>query len=895
MNVHNLDNIFKPKRIALIGVSTNPNSVSGKVLTNLVGGGFRGVVYPINPDFEAVLGISCFPSLESLPHIPELGVICTAADEVPGWVRKCGEAGIRGIIIISAGFKEAGEEGKKLEEQIKLERAKFEGMRIIGPNCLGIIVPSLNLNVSFAPDMPKKGNIAFISQSGALCTSVLDWAKEEKIGFSNFVSIGNTVDVDYGHLIDYFGEDEQTRSILLYIESITNARKFMTASRAFARTKPIIVYKAGRFPESAAVAASHTGAMASEDDVYDAAFQRIGLARVYDIGEIFDCAELIGRNKIPRGANLGIVTNAGGPGVMATDALIAANGSLAELSDETMKQLNENLPAMWSHGNPVDVLGDARSKRLVKAVKIVLDDKNVDAVLVILTPQAMTNPTAAAKAIGELQEKTRKPILASWLGGYYMKEGVQTLNDYEIASYKTPEQAVRAFMILVAYARNLETLYETPRDIPVNFSLNRKRIRAEFEAIANQNIDTLSEESSKKLLDAYDIPVTMPLPAVNVEESIRVSRKIGYPVVFKILSPDITHKTDVGGVELNIQNDKQAAIAFDKVISRVKGKMPKAYIDGVTVQPMIQMKDSTELILGIKKDAIFGTVILVGAGGITAELFADRSLGFPPLNERLARRMLEELKIWPLLKGYRGKASINLDKLIELMIRISYLAADYPEISELDINPLLVSNQEAIALDARIVIDNSLKRKKVEKYSHLALKPYPEEYVKKVNLPDETEILLRPIKPEDEPLWLEMLGSCSRDSIYSRFRYFFQWESHEVATRYCYIDYDREIAIVAEMEKEGNRKLVGVGRLVADPDHEVVEYAILIIDEWQNKDLGNILTDYCLEIAGKWGLKKIMAQTTKDNHRMISVFKKRGFEIKPDKSTNIVEVIKEIN
>ena len=895
MNVHNLDNIFKPKRIALIGVSTNPNSVSGKVLANIIGGGFRGVVYPINPNFEAVLGISCFPNLESLPHIPELGVICAAAEEVPGWVRKCGEAGICGIIIISAGFKETGEEGKLLEDQIKLERAKFEGMRIIGPNCLGIIVPSLNLNVSFAPDMPKKGNIAFISQSGALCTSVLDWAKEEKIGFSNFVSIGNTVDVDYGHLIDYFGEDEQTKSILLYIESITNARKFMTASRAFARTKPIIAYKAGRFPESAAVAASHTGAMAAEDDVYNAAFQRIGLARVYDIGEIFDCAELIGRNKIPQGAHLGIVTNAGGPGVMATDALIAAKGSLAELSNETMEQLNQNLPAMWSHRNPVDVLGDARSKRLAKAVKIVLDDKKVDAVLVILTPQAMTNPTKAAIAIGELQEKTQKPILASWLGGYRMKEGVQILSDCGVATYKTPEQAVRAFMTLVAYARNLEALYETPRDIPVNFSLNRKRIRTEFEAIANQNIDILSEVTSKKLLHAYDIPVSMPIRATKMEEVVKVSRKIGYPVVFKILSPDISHKTDVGGVELNIQNDEQAVTAFEKVNSSVKEKMPQAYIDGVTVQPMIQMKDSIELILGIKKDKIFGTVILVGAGGITAELFADRSLGFPPLNERLARLMLEELKIWPLLKGYRGKASINLDKLIELMIRLSYLAADYPEISELDINPLLVSNQEAIALDARIVFDNSLRKKKIEKYSHLALKPYPEEYVKKVNLADGTEILLRPIKPEDEPLWLEMLGSCSRDSIYSRFRYFFHWESHEVATRYCYIDYDREIAIVAEVKEEGYRKLVGVGRLIADPDHETVEYAILIIDKWQNKDLGNILTDYCLEIAHKWGLKKIVAQTTSDNYRMVSVFQKRGFEIKPDPTTSIIDVEKIIN
>ncbi len=895
MNVHNLDNIFKPKRIALIGVSKNPNSVSGKVLTNLVGSGFRGVVYPINPNSEAVLGIACYPDLNSLPHTPELAVICTAAAEVPEWVKNAGEVGIRGIIIMSAGFKEVGEEGKKLEEQIKREKEKFVGMRIIGPNCLGIIVPKLKLNVSFAPDLPKKGNIAFISQSGALCTSVLDWAMEEKIGFSNFVSIGNTVDIDFGHLIDYFGEDEDTKSILLYIESIADARKFITASRAFARTKPIIAYKAGRFPESAAVAASHTGALAAEDDVYNAAFQRIGLARVLEIGEIFDCAELIGRNKIPKGSKLGIVTNAGGPGVMATDALIAENGVLAKLSDKTMQQLNLKLPPMWSHGNPVDVLGDARSKRLAKAVKIVLEDKNVDAVLVILTPQAMTNPTSAAKAIGELQEKSRKPILTSWLGGYHMNEGIRILNQCGIPSYKTPEQAVRAFMTLVAYAKNLEMLYETPKDIPVDFTLDRKRIRDEFNEIIAQNIQILSESASKKILAAYGIPVSQPQKAVNVEEAVKISKNIGFPVVFKILSPQITHKSDSGGVELNIQNEKQAHISFKKITQRVAENEPNAQIQGVTVQPMIKMKDPVELILGIKKDAVFGTVILVGAGGVTAELFADRTIGFPPLNERLARRMLEELKIWPLLKGYRGKSAIDLDKLIEIIIRLSYLAADYPEIAELDINPLLVSSENAIALDARIVIDKSVKNQEIEKFSHLALKPYPEEYVKKVKLPDETPVLLRPIKPEDEPLWLEMLGSCSQDSIYSRFRYFFHWESHEVATRYCYIDYNREIAIVAEVVEAGKRKLVGVGRLIADPDYETVEYAILIIDAWQNRELGNLITDYCMEISQKWGVKKIVAQTTSDNHRMIAVFQKRDFEIKFDKHDSIVEVEKIIN
>jgi len=894
VNVHNLNCIFKPKRIALIGVSSNPNSVSGKVLTNIAGSGFKGVVYPISADYEAVMAMPCFPDLAGLPKTPDLAVICTGAKQVPEWVRKCGEAGINGIIIMSSGFKETGEEGKKLEDQIKAERSKFKNMRIIGPNCLGIIVPELDLNVSFANDTPQKGSIAFISQSGALCTSVLDWAKDEKIGFSSFVSIGNTIDVDYGHLIDYFGEDESTRSIILYIESVTNVRKFMTAARAFARSKPIIVYKAGRFPESAAVAASHTGALASEDYVYDAAFRRTGLARVYDIGEIFDCAELIARNKIPKGSRLAIVTNAGGPGVMATDALIASKGKLAKLSEETMAVLNENLPEQWSHGNPVDVLGDARSKRVAKAVKAVLDDKNVDAVLVILTPQAMTNPINTAKAVGELQEATKKPILASWLGGKNMSEGVRILNDSGIAAYKTPEQAVRAFMTLVEYARNLETLYETPRDIPVNFSFDRKKIRNEFNAIIQNNVKILSEENSKKLMAAYDINVTVPVHASTESEALKISKKIGYPVVFKIDSPDITHKSDSGGVIVDIDSDQNAKLSFQKIISSVKEKRPDARIDGITVQKMIKMKDSVELILGIKKDAVFGTVILVGAGGVTAELFGDRSLGFPPLNERLARRMLEDLRIWPLLKGYRGKAPVDLDKLIEVIIRLSYLAADYPEITELDINPLMASSEGVFALDSRIVVDLEMIGKPAEKYSHLALKPYPEEFVSDKFKADGHDVVLRPIKPEDEPLWLELLGSCSKESIYSRFRYFFQWSSHDVATRYCYIDYDREIAIVAEIEEEGSKKLVGVGRLISDPEHLTAEYAILITDKWQNKDMGGILTDYCIDIAQKWGIKKIYAQTTSDNQRMIALFKKRGFNILERQEDSTVEVEKDL-
>ncbi|MBN2543143.1 GNAT family N-acetyltransferase [bacterium] len=894
MAIHNLDRIFKPQRIALIGVPNNPKSVGGIVLKNMVGGGFNGVVYPVNPSAESVLGIQCYPDVKSLPRTPDLGVICTPASVVPKMVQDCGEAGVLGLIIISAGFGEAGEKGKVLEKQVKEIKSKFDGMRIIGPNCLGIIVPDSNLNITFALGMPKKGNIAFISQSGALCTSVLDWALEEKIGFSYFVSIGNSIDVGFGDLIDYFGEDETTESIILYIESIREAREFMTAARAFARTKPIVAYKAGRFPESAKVATSHTGAMASEDAVYDAAFQRAGIARVYDIGDIFDCAELIGKHRIPRGSKLGIITNAGGPGVMAIDTLIASNGTLAELSEETMKALNENLPSFWSKGNPVDVLGDARSKRVEKAAKILLGDKGIDAVLVIITPQAMTNPTAIARRIADLSGTTRKPLLAAWLGGQSMQEGIQILNDAGVPTYTTPEDAIMAFMTLVNYSRNLESLYQTPKDIPVKFSLDRGKLRAHFEEIIRNQGSILTEELSKSFLEAYGVPCTKTLTATSAENAIATAEKTGYPVVMKIWSPDITHKTEAGGIALGLESAEEVREAYERIMQKAREYDPEADIKGVTIQPMVYYKNSLELILGIKKDPVFGTAILAGAGGTTAELYKDRALGFPPLNEHLARMMLQQLKIYPLITGYRNRPPLNLEKLLEILMRLSYLAADYPEITELDINPLLVSEEEVIALDARIVIDTELVGKDIKPYSHLALRPYPEEYVHTAELPDGTEVTLRPIKPEDEPMWFELLGSCSKESLYARFRYFFHWKTHEVASRYCFIDYDREVAIVAELNEVGERKLLGVGRMIADPDHDNVEYAILISDKYQNKGLGSIITNYCMEIAREWGLKRIVAQTTSDNKRMVAVFKKLGFDVVIDKKSSLVEVSKEL-
>ncbi len=734
MAIKKLDSIFRPKRIALIGVSNNPDSVGGITLRNLVGGGFNGVVYPVNPKREAVFGIPCYPDVKSLPKVPDLAVIMTAAKFVPQLVKDCGEAGINGLIIMSAGFKESGEEGKALENQVKAEKAKFPDMRVIGPNCLGILVPGLNMNVSFADGMPKKGHVAFISQSGALCTSVLDWAYESNIGFSHFVSIGNSMDVSFGDLIDYFGQDPTTKSIVLYVESIQNARTFMSAARAFSREKPIIVYKSGRFPESAAAAASHTGAMASEDSIYDAVFHRAGLARVFDFGNIFDFTDLVGRKRIPKGNRLAIVTNAGGPGVMATDSLISLGGKLVKLSEETMQKLNDYLPPFWSHGNPIDVLGDATPERFAKSTEIVLEDENVDAVFVLLTPQAMTDPTATAEAIAKMASNTTKTIMAAWLGGASMREGTQIFNNAGIASYATPEQAIKAFMTLSDYSQNLKMLYETPKEVPVSFQYDRNELRKKYLKEVFPKAKILNEDDSKMLVNDYGIDTTHPTPAATEDEAVKIAEKKGYPVVLKIYSPDITHKSDVGGVALNIENEEMVRATFRNMMKTVAEKRPDAKIDGVTIQKMVNTKGGIELIVGTKKDPVFGTVMLVGMGGTTAELFKDKRLEFPPLNEQLARQMLESLKIYPLLTGWRGDSPKNIDKLIEVLIRMSYLAADYPEIAELDINPLIVTENDVIALDARIVVDEKIMKNPVKEYSHLILRPYPESLIKTTHI-----------------------------------------------------------------------------------------------------------------------------------------------------------------
>ncbi|QDV23635.1 acetate--CoA ligase alpha subunit [Aureliella helgolandensis] len=879
MPIRNLDKIFAPQSVAVIGASKRPSSVGNTVLQNLVSGGFAGAIYAVNSKYKEVSGVACFSRVGEIPEPVDLAVVCTPAITVPEVVRQCGEAGIRGVVILSAGFREASQEGAKLEAEVRAAAKQFDGLRIVGPNCLGIMAPHHSLNASFASDSPHKGRVAFISQSGALCTAVLDWAIQEKVGFSYFVSVGNMLDVGIADLIDYFATDDKTESIILYMESISKGREFMSAARAFARDKPIIAYKAGRFAESAKAAASHTGAMAGVDSVYEAAMARAGIVRVFDVDDLFDCAELLARQKTPSGPRLAIITNAGGPGVMATDALLDRHGVLAELSDTTIARLNEKLPATWSHGNPVDVIGDAPPERFSSAAEIVLADNAVDGVLVVLSPQAMTDPTGAAQAVIKVARLSHKPLIAAWMGGDKVREGIELLNDAGIPTYSSPEKAIRAFMHLVSYARNRETLYETPREVPIEFSLDRAKLHSMFDTVFREGQDILSETASKTLLEAYEIPVTKTTLARSAKDAVECAARLGYPVALKIFSPDITHKTDVGGVELNLANADSVAEAFHRILHRAKQHRPNARIEGVSVQHMLIAPNGRELIVGAKRDPVFGTVLMVGAGGTNAELFRDLALELPPLSEHLARRMLQSLQAWPLLEGYRGRPGVNLERLIEVLMRLSYLVADYPEIIELDVNPLLVTPEDAIALDARIVLDRQAVLHPVRPYSHLAIRPYPDEFTKLAKLKDGTSVVLRPIKPEDEPMWHALVASCSSESLHLRFRYMFKATTHAMATRFCFIDYDREIAMVAETQENGERRLIGVGRLVADADHREAEYAILVSDPWQGIGLGSALTDLCLDICGRWGVRSVVAEMAQQNHRMVHMFELRGFEI----------------
>jgi acetyltransferase len=877
----NLDKIFNPKSVAVIGASDEEGSVGYALMKNFTGSGFAGHVFPVNLKKAEILGLKAYQTIEQVPEPVDLAVIATPARTVPDVLEQCGKAGINGIIIISAGFKEIGPEGKALEEKITEIKKKYN-MRIVGPNCLGVIRPMLHLNATFISKMPKPGNIAFISQSGALGSAILDWAMHENIGFSNFISLGSMIDVDFGDLIDYFGTDPKTKSILMYIEGITDARKFMSASRHFARTKPIIVVKAGKFSESAKAAASHTGSLTGEDMIYDKAFKRAGMVRVEEIADLFNCAAVLGMQPIPRGPNLAIITNAGGPGVMATDALIAEGGTLAKLSDKTMETLNSILPHFWSRGNPIDILGDAKADRYRAVVEACLNDDNVDGIVIIYTAQAVAEPVEVAKSLVELiRNRTyqNKTILTSFMGFGAVEEANRIFVDNNIPTYSTPEQAIKTYQYMHQYKRNLELLYETPEELPTDVVPPKRPLLTVLRNVAAENREVLTEAEAKTFLEYYNFPVVRTRTATTENDAALLASQLGYPVVLKILSPQITHKSDAGGVALDLTNENEVREAFKEIMQRAKQYDPDADILGVTVQPMIK-RQGYEVIIGAKADPLFGPVILFGMGGVGVELFKDFAIGIPPLNETLVRRMMEETKVYQLLKGYRNEPPANIKLLEEILVRFSQMLVDFPQLKEVDINPLFINEKEAFAFDARIVIDPEKVFKKFEPHQHLVVTPYPTKYETLWRLRDGRTVILRPIKPEDEPLWLEMFQNFSEESIRYRFFQILKDTPHETRVRYCNIDYDREIAIVAELTEEGRKKILGVARVSIEPDGKTGEIAFIVADPWQGLGLGTKLVDFVLEICADMKLETIYAIMLADNYRAMGLMKKMGFKVK---------------
>ncbi len=877
MNSVNLDSIFNPKSIALIGASDEVGSVGYILMKNLTGMGYAGHVHPVNIRKSEILGLKAYPSVSKLPYIVDLAIIATPASTVPDLIEECGTFGIKGLIIISAGFKEAGASGKALEMRI-LEIKKKYNMRIIGPNCLGIIHPDINLNATFIPKKQKPGSIAFISQSGALGSAILDLAAHENISFSNFVSVGSMIDVDFGDLIDYFGTDPKTRSILMYIEGITDARKFMSAARHFSRTKPIIVVKSGRSAESAKAAASHTGAITGEDMVYDAAFKRAGIVRVKDIADLFNCAEAIGKQPLPRGPNLAIITNAGGPGVMASDAIIAQGGKLAQLSAATIEKLNSVLPPHWSKGNPVDILGDAKAKRYEEAAQACFTDENVDGVLIIYTPQGGSDPAEIAEKIMDLYRtnKFSKPYLTSFMGYEDVEKANHILTENGIPTYSTPEQAVATYMYMYQYKRNLELLYETPVELPVDSVPPKQPLLSIIRNAVKEDRYILTETESKKFLEYYNIPVVKTKVAKTADEAAISASQTGYPVAVKILSPQITHKTDVGGVRLDINSEPELRSVFDEIIKSVKEHNPEAYIQGVTVQKMVKQK-GIEIILGAKTDSLFGPVIMFGRGGIDVEIYKDVAIGLLPLNQTLARRMMEETKVFQLLKGYRNHPPANIKLLEEIIVRFSQMLVDFPQLKEFDINPLFIDENEALALDARGVINKEGLNAKP--HENLVISPYPEKYISLWKLRDGRTVILRPIKPEDEPLWLEMFHNFSQESVHFRVFQTIVNPAHEYSVRYCNIDYDRELAIVAEIEEDGKRKMLGVVRMSLSPSEKSGEISFIVTDSMQGQGLGSKMVDYMIEIGKDKKLEIINAIMLPDNYKAIKLLREMGFTI----------------
>jgi acetyltransferase len=868
--------MFDPSAVAIVGATEKEGSVGRAVLENLLLAEGRQI-FPVNPSRQTVLGIPCFKKVTDIGKPPDLAVIVTPAAMVPNAVEQCGRAGVQGVVVISAGFRETGEKGRKLEDRIEEIRTKY-GTRLLGPNCLGFIRPGIRLNATFVKTMPAPGKIAFISHSGALGSTIIDWVMDAGVGLSMFASLGSMLDIDFGDLIDYLGDDPKTKSIMIYMEDVGRAKKFMSAARGFARTKPIIVLKPGKFKEGTGVATSLTGAMIGDDQVYDAAFKRVGVVRVDAISDLVNCAGVLDSQHLPTGARLAVITNAGAPGVIAADSLISQGGRLATLSAETMTRLDSVLPKFCSRGNPVNVLGDSDVDRYIDALTICLDDQGVDGVLLIYTPQRPAAPGALAEAISTVALQAQKPVITTFMGARSVAAGRDAFIHHRIPTYDTPEEAVKTYLYMDKYQRSLELLYETPVELPVEQAPPKNSLKALIGSISREGRKVLTEEESKRFLASYKIPCTPVRVARSADAAAAIAEQIGYPVVLKALSPDIPHTANAGGLVLGIHSKKDLRDRYDEMTARIGEAAPQEAVRGLNVQHMVRDAEF-QLILGAKKHKDFGAVILFGMAGATALAMKDFSIGLPPLNQTLARRLMEETRVFNAMVGSKNRGPINPVRLEQIVVSFANLITDFPEIDEIDINPLAMVRGDPLALDARIVIDPG-PLKYYPPHPHLVIAPYPTKYITPYALSDGRQVLLRPIRPEDEPLESEMLASLSPETVRGRFFQSIKNLSHAELTRFCNIDYEREMAFVVELREGAARKIVGVSRLIIESDFRAGEFAVLVQDAYQNKGLGRKLLDMVIGIAQEKNLDTLYGIVLSDNYRMLEICRQSGFTAK---------------
>jgi acetyltransferase len=888
VSIRNLDRLFRPRSVALIGASEREGSVGQVVTRNLLQGGFKGRIFPVNPRSREIAGKPAFPDVESLPEPPDLGVICTPPETVPALIAALGARGAKGAVVITAGFAEMGEAGRKLQEEL-LRAARPHLLRVVGPNCLGILVPEVGLNASFAHLSPPAGGVAFATQSGAMVAAVLDWAAPRGIGFSHLVSMGGMADVDFGDMLDYLAGDPGTRAILLYIEGITAPRKFMSAARAAARSKPVLVIKAGRFAEGARAVRSHTGALAGSDAVYEAAFRRAGMLRVEGLEDMFDAIETLALAGPLRGDRLAILTNGGGIGVLATDSLIAARGRLATLSPATIAALDRVLPKTWSRGNPVDIIGDARGERYEAALAALLAEPEADAILILNCPTAIASSTEAAQAVVRTLARTatRPPVLASWVGGSAVLEGRGLLQQARIPNYDTPGKAVRAFQHMIEHKRAQAALMETPPSGQPGAAIDRARAGAIVRDARDAGREWLTEVEAKALIAAYGIPVVPTRLARNEAEAAHAAEAIGAAVVLKILSPDITHKSDVGGVALGLDGPERVRAAAAAMRARIAQLAPAAKLEGFTVQPMIARPRAFELILGLVTDPQFGPVVLFGQGGTAVELIEDKSLELPPLNLGLAQALIARTRIARLLKGYRGRPPAKLDAIAAALLALSQLAVDFAEIAEIDINPLLADENGVVALDARVRIAPARGLPE----ARLAIRPYPRELESVIRLPAGENVAIRPIRPEDEPALRAAFDRLDEETVRLRFHAPIRALSREFAARLTQIDYDREMALIALAQAPRSQELLAVVRLVADPDNEAGEFAITVGNPMRRRGLGEALLRRILDYGKRRGLKRVFGEVLRENAAMLGLARKLGFRLEPGEQPSTVRAV----